>query len=132
MATTAITPTELVLNVVSADILDAGGTAATTPADGWVVTPTTGFPMDHILLKFLAVGADTVTIAAGVNLSIAPQSGLGALAIALATSDVRHIVVDASRFDQGSGTLLITCTDAATTCKAFAIPGGGGAGPMNP
>ena len=132
MATTAITPTELVLNTVSADILDAGGTVATTPADGWVITPTTGFPIEHILLKFLADGTgDTVTIAAGTN-PPAQLAGLGALAIVLAASDVRYIVVEAARFDQGDGTLLATCVDAGTTCKAFAIPGGGGAGHMNP
>ena len=132
MATTAITPTELVRGVVSADILDGDGTVATTPGDGWVVTPTTGFSSDAILLKFLADGSgDTITFTAGDN-PPAHLQGLASFTITMAASDVRYIMIESARFNQDDGTLIITCTDAGTSCKAFAIPGLGGGGPMNP
>ena len=121
MATTAITPTELVINTVSADILDADGTAATTPADGWVIAAA-GHSGDRLLLKFLAgASGDTVTITAG-DRPPAQREGLGTLAIVLAASDVRYICIEAARFLQDDGTIEAVCTDTGTTCKAFIIP----------
>lgn len=132
MATTAITPTALVLNTVSADTLDGDGTVATTPGDGWVITPPAGFPVDHILLKFLADGSgDTITIDAGAN-PPSPLAGLGDLTITMAASDVRYIILEAARFTQADGTITASCTDAGTSCIAWAIPLGGGSGPANP
>lgn len=121
MATTAITPTSLVLNTESADILDANGDVATTPTDGWVITPAD--PGRRLtLLKFLAdATGDTVTIVAG-DRPPSQRAGLGNLTITLAASDVRYIVVEKARFLQDDGTYLATCTDAGTTCKAFDLP----------
>lgn len=121
MATTAITPTALVVNVESADILDAGGTVATTPTDGWVIAAPTGRDTD-LLLKFLVdASGDTVTIVAG-DRPPSQRSGLGNLAIVMAASDVRYIIIEKGRFLQDDGTILATCVDAGTSCKAFTIP----------
>ncbi len=121
MATTAITPTPLVVDVMSADILDAAGTVATTPSDGWVIAAPVG-PDTDLLLKFLVdASGDTITIVAG-DRPPSQRSGLGNLALILAASDVRYIVVDKSRFLQDDGTLLVTCIDAGSTCYAFTIP----------
>jgi hypothetical protein len=124
MAETAITPTDLALNVESADILDAGGTAANTPTDGWSIPLGVGYTSDQLLLKFLAdASGDTVTVVAGAN-PPAKLAGLGNLSIVLAASDVRYIVVDGARFLRADGTILATCVDAGTTCKAFRMPAG--------
>lgn len=121
MATTAIVPTPLVVDVMSADILDAAGTVATTPADGWVIAA----PLDpdtDLILKFLVdASGDTITIVAG-DRPPSQRSGLGNLALVLAASDVRYIIVDKSRFLQDDGTFLVTATDAGSTCYAFTIP----------
>ncbi len=122
MATTAITPTPLVVNVVSADILDADGVVADTPADGWVIAAPAGVRDTLLLLKFLAdATGDTVVITAG-DRPPSQRSGLGTLSIVLAASDVRYIIIDPSRFLQDDGTIEAVCTDAGTTCKAFTIP----------
>ena len=121
MATTAITPTPLVRDVVSADILDAAGTVATTPSDGWVIAAPVGPDVD-LLLKFLVdASGDTITIKAG-DRPPSHLSGLGDLALVLAASDVRYIMVEKGRFLQDDGTFLVVCTDAGTTCYAFTIP----------
>jgi len=120
MATTAITPKDLALNVKSDDLLDANGTAADTPADGWVIA--SAAKGRNILLKFLADGTgDTVVIKAG-DRPPSHRAGLGDLSVVLAASDVRYIVVETARFLQNDGTLLVTCTDAGTTCLAFLLP----------
>lgn len=124
MATTAIALTALTLNTMSADILDADGTVATTPADGWVIAAA-GNPGSRLLLKFLAdATGDTVTILAG-DRPPSQRAGLGNLAIVLAASDVRYICVEASRFLQDDGSIHATCTDAGTSCIAFLLPAAG-------
>lgn len=121
MATTAITPTPLVRDVVSADILDAAGTVATTPADGWVIAAPVAPDVD-LLLKFLVdATGDTIIIVAG-DRPPSHLSGLGDLALVLAASDVRYIMIEKGRFLQDDGTFLATATDAGTTCYAFTIP----------
>ena len=121
MATTPINPTTLVVNTESADILDGDGTVATAPTEGWVIAAA-GLGGDRLLLKFLAdATGDTVTLLAG-DRPPAQRQGLGNLAIVLAANDVRYICVEASRFLQSDGTILATCVDAGTSCKAFIIP----------
>ena len=121
MATTAITPIVLVVDTMSADLLDGGGTVATTPADGWVIAGPLA-PNTMLLLKFLVDGSgDTITIVAG-DRPPSHRSGLGNLALVLAASDVRYIIVDKSRFLQDDGSFLVTATDAGSTCLAFEIP----------
>jgi hypothetical protein len=121
MATTAITPTPLVIDTASADIVDGDGTVATTPADGWVIAAPVGPDVD-VILKFLAdASGDTVTVVAG-DRPPSQRSGLGNLSITLAANDVKYVMVEKSRFLQDDGTILATCTDAGTTCYAFTIP----------
>lgn len=130
MAVTAITPTTLVLNTKSADILDADGVVATTPADGWVIAAG-GRSGDRLLLKFLAdASGDTVVFHQG-DRPPSQRAELGAtgteiddggLDLTLAASDVRYICVEASRFLQDDGTIHAHCADAGTSCKAFIIP----------
>jgi hypothetical protein len=121
MAVTDITPTELVTDVMSADILDANGTVATTPADGFNILAE-GIAGGRLLLKFLAdASGDSVVIQSG-DKPPAERAGLGDLTLVLAASDVRYVVVDPSRFMRDDGTILATCTDAGTSCKAFLLP----------
>ena len=121
MATTAITLTTLSINTVSADILDAGGTVATTPADGWVIAALVNAG-GRVLLKFLVDGTgDTITLLAG-DRPPSQRVDLGNLSLVLAANDVRYICVEASRFLQDDGTIHATCTDAGTSCLAFLLP----------
>lgn len=119
MATTAITSVALALGTESGD-LPALGTVATTPSDGWVITP--GAKAASLLLVFEAdASGDTVTIVAGDN----PPSllkNLGNKTITLAASDCRVIIIETARFMQSDGTLLATCTDAGTRCYAYKLP----------
>lgn len=129
MALTEITPTELVINTKSADTLDADGTVATTPADGWQINAG-GMNGDRLLLKFLAdATGDVVTFTAGER-PPSHRAGLGAAAvemptgrmITLAANDVRYICVEISRFGDADGHIHATCVDTGTTCKAFYLP----------
>jgi len=121
MATTALPVVTLVHNTPSADLLDANGVAATTPADGWVIAAA-GIEGGRLLIKLLAdATGDTVTFLAGDN-PPSHRKGLGNLAVVLAASDVRYLVLESGRFLQDDGTILATCTDAGTTLHAFLLP----------
>lgn len=121
MATTAVTPAVMVVNTAGDDLPDASGTVATTPADGWVIAAM-AYPGEFLLLKFLAdATGDTVVITAG-DRPPSQRAGLGTLSIVLAANDVRHIVIEKSRFLQDDGTIEAVCTDAGTMCWAFALP----------
>ena len=127
MATTPITPVALVVGTATAD-LPAVGTVATTPADGWVITPGAGGGV--LLLVFEADGSgDTVTIAAGDD-GPSLQKYLGADTVTLAASDLKAIIVESGRHMQNDGTILATCTDTGTRCYALKLPAGyaGGSG----
>jgi hypothetical protein len=128
MAVTAITPVQLALNTASADLPDAAGTVATTPADGWSITLGAAGIVERMMLKFLADGSgDTVTILAG-DSPLAVRAGLGNLAITLAANDVKHIYIEAARFLHDDNTIKATCTDAGTSVIAFLSPKGIGGG----
>lgn len=121
MAVTAVTPTVLAVNTVSADILDADGTVATTPTDGWSVD-LAGHSGQRVLVKLLAdASGDTVTFTAG-DRPPSQRSGLGSLAVVLAASDVRYIVIEQSRFLHDDGTFKATCVDAGTSMRVFILP----------
>lgn len=128
MATTAIATELLVLNTRSADLPDAGGgtgngLVATTPADGWVVSPPAGLAFDERLWFRLTVDAsgDTFTFLAGDRYP-AQRADLGNLAIVLAASDTRFICIETSRFVQNDGTILVTATDAGSALTAMMQP----------
>lgn len=121
MAETDITPVELTTNTASADLPDASGTAASTPADGWnVQVGSLGRP--RILMKFVSVtSTDTVTVEAG-DKPPAELAGLGGLDISLAADDVKYVVVEGGRFMRSDGTILVTCTAGSTLMEAFLLP----------
>lgn len=123
MADVAVTPTTLAMNTVSADILDTDGTAigAGFATDQWAVAAA-GHGDARLLLKFWDDGSGcTVTIKAG-DRPPSQRAGLGDLAIAMAASDVRYIVVERSRFMHDDGKIRIEATDAGAECSAFILP----------
>lgn len=128
MATTAISCPQLVVNVASADLPDAGGGSgngivATTPTDGWVISPPSGVQFDERLLLRLTVDAsgDTFTIVAG-DRPPAQRAGLGNMTVVLAASDTKFIAIETSRFMQNDGTILVTCVDAGSALTALMLP----------
>ena len=128
MATTAITAELLVVNARSADLPDAGGGSgngivATTPSDGWVVSPASGEQFDERTWFRVTVNGtgDTVTFKGGDRYP-AQRADLGDLAMVLAASDSRFIVVETSRFLQDDGTINVTATDAGTSLTCITNP----------
>lgn len=129
MATTAIAPVVQALDTASADLL-AAGTVATTPADGWVITPAGRQAPGALLFIFEAdASGDTVVIQAGDN-PPAVRAGLGTKSIVLAANDIRAVWIEPARYMQNDGTILAVCTDAGTRCYVIAPPPGvaGGSG----
>lgn len=121
MATTAIAPSVLAFSVPSADILDADGTVATTPADGWVIALGAKGHRGQLICKLLAdASGDTVTFLAGD--AVALQAARGNLAVVLAASDVRYIVLESGRFEQDDNSIRATATDAGTSMRCFLMP----------
>lgn len=122
MADTAVTPTTLAIDVASADILDAGGTAIGTASTDTFAIAAGGEAGRHIVLKFLVdASGDTITIKAG-DRPPSQRVDLGDLTITMAANDVRYIVIETARFLQDDGTIRVDCTDDGTTCKAFILP----------
>ena len=125
MSVTTVTVTKLAINTASADLDDASGVVATTPADGWSITPAANglVPADpsRLLLKFVAdASGDTVTIKAGAR-PPSELADLGDLAITLAASDVKYIWLEYGRFAKADGSILAVCTDAGTKVNAFQL-----------
>lgn len=130
MATTAITCELLTLNTRGEDNLDGGngsgaanGLVASTPADGWVISPPSGLQFDERLIFRLIVDGtgDTIVFNAGDRYP-AQRADLGNLSITMAASDVRMICVETSRFLQNDGTILVTCTDTGSRIQAYMLP----------
>lgn len=129
MADVAITPTTLVLNTASADILDTDGVALASTDNEFVIAAG-GLGGDRLLLKFWDDGSGcTVTFVQG-DRPPSQRAELGAtgtdmptgLDITLAANDVRYIVVEASRFLHDDGKIRVTGTDTGLECKAFILP----------
>ena len=129
MATTAIATALLTLNTRSNDLdpVNGGGSGngivATTPSDGWVISPPSGLAFDERLLLTLGVDAsgDTFTILGGDRFP-AQRADLGNMTVVLAASDIRYIAIETSRFLQNDGTILVTATDAGSTLTAVMLP----------
>ena len=121
MAATTLTPIVLTMDTVSADLPDASGTVAATPADGWTCD-VTGYKANRILFKLLAdASGDTVVFNAG-DYPPAARKGLGSLSIVLAANDVKFVCVEAARFMQSDGTITAYCADAGTMAWCFILP----------
>jgi hypothetical protein len=113
----------------SADLVGVG-TVATTPTDGWVITPPAKSNPAAMCLIFEAdASGDTVTITAGSN-PPGHLKNLGAVSIVLAASDLRAVWIEPARHMQANGTIVATCTDAGTMCYVLVPPAGiaGGSG----
>jgi hypothetical protein len=107
---------------------DAGGGSgngivATTPADGWVISPPSGRTFDRGLFLRLTVdgSGDTFVFLAGDRYP-AQRADLGNMSIVLAASDSRMLCIETSRFLQNDGTILVTCTDAGSVISASMCP----------
>ena len=122
MADVAVTPTALVINVASADILDADGVAIANASANTFAIAAGGQAGSHLLLKFFDDGSsDTVVILAG-DRPPSQRVDLGNLSITMAASDARYIVIETGRFLQDDGTIRVTCGDDGMECKAFILP----------
>jgi len=128
MATTAITVERLTINAISTDFPTAGSGSgnnivATTPTDGWVISPESGGVLDDkIIIRLVADGSgDTVTVTAGDRYP-AQRADLGNLTLTLAASDVVYVTIEMSRFMQNDGTVIVTATDAGTVLTAMGLP----------
>lgn len=120
-ADVAVTPTTLVMNTESADIVDGDGTAIADITDFWAVAAT-GIGGSRLLLKFWDDGSGcNITIKAG-DIPPSQRAGLGDLVFALAANDVRYIIVEHGRFMQDDGKIRVGASDAGAECKAFIIP----------
>lgn len=134
MATTAIACELLTLNTRSADLdpVNGGGSGngivATTPSDGWVISPPSGKTWGATCRLTLGVDAsgDTFTVKAGTRYP-AQRADLGDMTVVLAASDIRYIDIETSRFLKSDGTILVTATDAGSTITAImgSTPSGG-------
>jgi hypothetical protein len=87
-----ITPTALALNVASADLKIAGGTAIVHAATDTIVYPQEGKLL--LILNNTFAGAKIVTIEAGNAIG----AGVGAMDVSIAQDAVEFLVVDSSRF----------------------------------
>lgn len=125
MAKTAVTPTQLVLDTVSADLIGTGGVSAATTSDGWAIAAPVESPGSHdqaIIIRFWNdATAATVTVNSGDN-PPAARAGLGDYTFALPANDVLYLVADPSRFRQDDGTMNCIASDDAVELAAMAIP----------
>ena len=132
MATTAIATELLVLNTAGANLVDAGGGSgngivATTPTDGWIISPPTNetFGNGRLILRLTVDGSgDTFTIVGGTRYP-AQRADLGNMTVVLAASQSKFIVIETSRFLKTDGTILITATDAGSVVMAEMLPRAG-------
>jgi hypothetical protein len=130
MATTAIATELLVLNTRGNDNPDGAdgsagsqGIVATTPTDGWVVSPPSGLAFDdRLFFRLVADGTGDTVVFTGGDRYPAQRADLGNMSVVLAASDVRMIAVETSRFLQDNGTIVVTCTDAGTRLQAYMLP----------
>ena len=122
MADIAITPTELAINVASADILDADGVTIADASANTFAIAAGGVAGGRLLLKFFDDGSsDTVVIKSG-DRPPSQRVDLGDLSIAMAASDCKYVCVELGRFLQDDGTIRVTCGDDGMECKAFLLP----------
>jgi hypothetical protein len=129
LSTTAITCELLTLNTRGEDNPDgadgsgtANGLDPTAAADGWVISPPSGLAFDErLVLRFVVTTAATFVVKAGDRYP-AQRADLGDLSITMATSDVRMIAIETSRFLQDDGTIIVTCTNTTDRLQAYMLP----------
>lgn len=117
MATTTITPTQLALDVQSADLPIASGTAIVAGNDHKIAYPEQGKLL--IILNNTYAGAKDFTVKAGDFLA----AGQGDLTIAMAQDDVRFLVLNSDRFKDSDGNVVINVAASTTGfIMAFYMP----------
>ena len=129
MATTAITCELLTVNVRGSDNPDgADGESGTqgldvaTAADGWAISPPSGLQFDErLVLRCIVTTAATFVVKAGDRYP-AQRADLGDLSIVMATSDIRMLSIETSRFLQNDGTIVITSTNTTDRIQAYMLP----------
>jgi hypothetical protein len=129
VATTGITCELLTLNTRGSDNPDgadgesgANGLDAAVAADGFVISPPSGQAFDErLVLRLVVTTAATFVFKAGDRYP-AQRADLGDLSIVMATSDIRMISIETSRFLQNDGTILVTCTNTTDRLQAYMLP----------
>jgi len=128
MAVEPVTCELLTLNTISSDWAAVGGgtlngLVATTPADGWEISPPSGEQFDERLMLILYADAtgDDFTVKAGDRYP-AQRADLGDLTVTLAALDERHLIIETSRFLQNDGTIVVTASDAGSALTALMMP----------
>lgn len=129
MATTAVTCALLTLNTLSAklDPVNGGGSGnaivATTPSDGWVISPPAGQTLAdaRLFLTLFYNATESITIKAGTRYP-AQRTDLGDLALAGTSADVKYVCIETSRFLQTDGTIKVTGINASNTLTAVMLP----------
>ncbi|WP_448509293.1 hypothetical protein [Immundisolibacter sp.] len=110
MATTTVTPVQIVKNVASANLPITGGTAIVAANDHAIAFPQEG--KLHLILNNTYAGSKNFTIKAGSSSYVA--SGVGDLVIALAQNDVKHLELSSDRFKNSDGNVIIQVESATT------------------
>lgn len=129
MAVEPVTAELLAINTLSTDFPIAGsGTlnnlVASTPSDGWEVSPPSGSTLgDHLFFRIVADSGGTVnvTVKAGDRYP-AQRADLGDLVLSVAASDNKYICIETSRFLQDDGKIIIVPADGGSLLTAMILP----------
>ncbi len=129
MAVEPVTAELLVLDTVSTDFPAAGSGSlnnlvATTPSDGWEISPPSGSTLgDHLFLRLIADGGGTVnvTLKAGDRYP-AQRADLGDKVLSIDASDVVYTIIETSRYLQNDGKIIIVPADSGTILTAMILP----------
>lgn len=121
MSVTPITPTRIVVDTETADILDADGTVATTPSDGWEIDLGATGKISQLLIRLVADGSGDTVVAVAGDRPPSEQSFRGNKSIVLAASDGRFFQ-PSGRFLQNDNKVILTCSDAGTKLYAWLMP----------
>ena len=121
MAVTVITPLDLVVNVVSGDLPDAGMTAITAGVADGASVDLSSYGGRIALFKLEDSTGDDFTFVAG-DRPPSHRTGLGNLVVAMAASDVKFIVLEMSRFLQDDGKILFNVAGNDGSCSVFILP----------
>ena len=132
MAVEPITAELLVIDTISTDFPIAGsGTlnniVATTPSDGWEISPPSGSILgEKLFIRLVADSGGTVnvTLKAGDRYP-AQRADLGDTVLSLLLSDNVYVVIETSRYLTNTGTIIIVPADSGTILTAMIMPRSG-------
>jgi hypothetical protein len=121
VAITTIVPVDLAVNVVSADLPDAGMTAITDGAGLGAEVDLSSYGGRIALFKIEDSTGDDFTFVAG-DRPPSHRIGLGDLVVAMAAADVKFLVLEISRFLQDDGKILFNVAGNDGSCSVFILP----------